>query len=61
MSQDEYDGQSLGQLLDFFAKHNVPVKHESEEGQHTEKLDEMVDFIMTNLNVLQNTMRAEGE
>lgn len=61
MSQDEYDGQSLGQLLDFFAKHNVPVKHESEEGQHTEKLDEMVDFMMTNLNVLQNTMRAEGE
>ncbi|GMA69908.1 accessory Sec system protein Asp2 [Leuconostoc litchii] len=61
VTNDEYDGQSLQQLLDFFVEHNTPLTHVTEEGTHMDKLDEMVDFLTTNLEKMKQTMRMEGE
>lgn len=57
LKQDEYDGQSLPQLLKFFEENKTPVIHTQEVGTHTAKIPEMIVFIKTQLANLRDSMR----
>lgn len=60
MSQDEYDGQSLQQLLTFWATRDVALTHVIAEGPHTAKIPEMVAFITAELTKLRDDLRQEA-
>lgn len=61
MTDDEYDGQSLSELLAFFQSRDTPLNHQQEQGNHTAKIPEMVQFMMTSLKQLRDDMRREGQ
>lgn len=61
LTQDEYDGQSLSQLLDFFSAQHTPLTHVQEVGTHMAKFPEMITFMMTQLMYLKDhTRRGKG-
>ena len=57
LTQDEYDGQSLPQLLDFFSAQHTPLTHVQEIGAHMAKTPEMITFMMVRLMYLKDHMR----
>ena len=61
MAQDNYDGDSLPELLDYLDTHHALLTHQVEAGYHNEKIDEMVDFMMTQLTQLRDNRLAEDE
>ncbi|CAK8054180.1 accessory Sec system protein Asp2 [Eupransor demetentiae] len=46
MSEDEYDGKSLPQLLSFLKDKGVNFDHKVEKGFHEQKIDEMVKYMI---------------
>lgn len=61
MSQDEYDGNSLLQLNDFFTAQQATVTHVTAVGSHTDKIPEMISFFMTELKKARDNMRQEDQ
>jgi len=59
LKQDEYDGQSLPQLLSFFEENKTQLIQTQEEGTHTAKISEMIAFMKTHLAKLKDSMRKE--
>lgn len=49
MDQDHYDGQSLGELLAYLDDHHVNVHRLRQSGLHEEKVDEMINFLSTEI------------
>lgn len=60
MAQDEYDGQSLPQLISFFQSRHATLTHHIEEGSHTEKIPEMIAFIVSELVRYRDNIRQEA-
>lgn len=54
MDLDEYDGESLPELLDFFREQHVHLTHFEEHGYHIEKISEMITFIKNRLYTLRD-------
>lgn len=61
MTEDDYDGQSLPQLLAFFQSRDTRLTHQQETGTHTAKIPEMVQFMTTALAKLRDDMRQEAQ
>ncbi|MDF7626934.1 accessory Sec system protein Asp2 [Lactobacillaceae bacterium L1_55_11] len=60
MEQDEYDGASLPQLLDYAKEKGVRVDHQSQPGYHVEKINEMVEFMVGRIENIANQMGIGG-
>ncbi|MER2130293.1 accessory Sec system protein Asp2 [Leuconostoc lactis] len=61
MTDDEYDGQSLPELLAFFQSRDTPLTHEQEIGTHTAKIPEMVQFMTAALAKWRDIIRQEAQ
>ena len=61
MTDDEYDGQSLPELLAFLQSRDTPLTHQQEIGTHTAKIPEMVQFMTAALAKWRDSMRQEAQ
>ena len=58
LAQDEYDGQSLPQLLRFIKDRGGSVEHFWLDGDHLAHTDEMINFVEGKLELLIKRRRA---
>ncbi|CAK1238547.1 accessory Sec system protein Asp2 [Fructobacillus cardui] len=60
MTQDEYDGESLPKLLDYFRHNNVTVNRQQMPGHHEDQVDAMVEFLKKEISRQAKAIKQEG-